>query len=486
MPISFDSIPAALRTPGVYIEFNNELAGAGSLQQKVVVIGQRLSTGTMVAGVPTRITSESQAVLLAGRGSMLTTMLRASINAGRDTELWAIALDDNTTSTAATATCTIAGTATANGSVYLYIGGQRVVVSVSSGDTAADIAEAIKNKVEADHDLLVNAAFSAGVVTYTAKNNGEAGNTIDIRHNYYDTEAFPGGITCTLSEMTGGANNPDISTALTALGDDWYHWIVMPYTDTSNLTSLKAELDDRWGPMRQLGCRAFAAYRGTHAETATFGNAHNSPHLSVMGTNLAPQPPFVWAAINATVAAASLAIDPARPLQTLVLPGLLAPALAKRWTREEHNTLLTDGIATYRVGSDGTVRIERQITTYQTNSAGLDDASYLDINTPETLERIRYEQRALIAQRYPRHKLAADGTRYGAGQPIVTPVLIIAELMALYREMEARGWVEGADHYKDTIVAEINADDPNRLDVTDQPNLVNQFRVYAQKTQFIL
>jgi phage tail sheath gpL-like len=28
MAISFDNIPASLRTPGAYIEFNNELAGA--------------------------------------------------------------------------------------------------------------------------------------------------------------------------------------------------------------------------------------------------------------------------------------------------------------------------------------------------------------------------------------------------------------------------------------------------------------------------
>jgi phage tail sheath gpL-like len=204
-----------------------------------------------------------------------------------------------------------------------------------------------------------------------------------------------------------------------------------------------------------------------------------------LGTNGAPTPVYEVAAINGAVAAFNLAIDPARPLQTLKLVGMLPPK-SDRWIRAERDSLLYDGIATYKVDPDGTCRIERQITTYQLNASGLPDASYLDINTPETLERIRYEQRATIAQNYPRHKLADDGTNYGAGQAIVTPKLVKATLIALYREFELRGWAEGFDEYVANLIVERDISDRNRINWRGTPNLVNQARVFAGKTQFIL
>src|SRR3546814_8259014 len=71
--------------------------------------------------------------------------------------------------------------------------------------------------------------------------------------------------------------------------------------------------------------------------------------------------------------------------------------------------------------------------------------SFLDVNTLLTLAALRYSQRARIAQKFPRHKLASDGTKAGAGQAIVTPSVIRAELVALAREWEDAGWVENMD-----------------------------------------
>ncbi|MBF6956847.1 phage tail sheath subtilisin-like domain-containing protein, partial [Acinetobacter baumannii] len=140
-----------------------------------------------------------------------------------------------------------------------------------------------------------------------------------------------------------------------------------PYTDTVSLETMEAELADRYGPMRQIGGRGFAAYRGNHADTATKGNSRNTPHITCMGTGPAVSSTWNWAATDAIVAAQSLAIDPARPLQRLALPGLIGPAEHDRWNDAERNLLLYDGIATYTVATDGTVQIERQITMYQEN-----------------------------------------------------------------------------------------------------------------------
>jgi phage tail sheath gpL-like len=94
--------------------------------------------------------------------------------------------------------------------------------------------------------------------------------------------------------------------------------------------------------------------------------------------------------------------------------------------------------------------------------------------------------RLRITSRFPRHKLANDGTAYDPGQAIVTPMEIRAELLHLAREWEAAGLLEDFAAYSADLVVERNATDRNRVDVLAPPNLVNQFRVLAAVIQFVL
>jgi len=486
MPISFNNIPANLRVPGTFIEFDNSLAGNSNIAFKVLIVGQRLAAGSVAEGVPTLVTSVEQAETFFGRGSMLAEQIKALKAANQFIETWAIALDEAGAGVAAAGSITTTGAATASGTLSLYIAGKKINVAVNSADSQDAIATAIAAAINADTSLPVIAAVN-GVTTeqvdLTCKWKGETGNDIDVRLNYYG-ESTPSGIAITFGAMAAGVTNPDLSTAIAAMGNEWWNWMVMPFTDAPNLVALETELDARWGPLQQIGARAFCAFKDTLANTSTFGNGGNNPHVSCMGINTSPTPPYIWASINSVVAAAALSIDPARPLQTLKLPGVLPPAIADRWTNSERNTLLFDGVATYTVAGDGSVQIERQITMYQLNAASLPDDSYLDINTPETLERFRFEQRSLFAQKFPRHKLAEDNARVGVGQPVMQPKIAKIELLALYRVMEDNGWVQDYDNYKATLVVQIDAGDPSRLNVQDSPTLVGQYRVHAQKTQF--
>jgi phage tail sheath gpL-like len=361
-----------------------------------------------------------------------------------------------------------------------------VRTGVVSGDTGAEIATALAAAVNADTSLPVTAAVDGVITTQvnlTCRWKGETGNDIDLRVNYYD-EKTPAGLTVAIAAMSDGSGNPDIATAIAAFGQDWYNWLIMPYTDTANLVALEAELDDRYGPMQQIGGRAFTAYRGNHSATGTFGGTRNSPHVTCMGTNISPTPPYLWAAINAIAAANPLALDPARPLQSIRLKGALPPAINQRWDNAERNLHLYDGMATYKVDQAGGCAIERQVTMYQTNPVGVDDISYLDINRPETLERIRYEQRARVALRFPRHKLSDDDqAAFGAGQPIVTETVIKGELLALYQQFVEDGWCHWYDGYKDSIIVEIDTAN-GRVNWKDEPRLVGQARTFAGLIQF--
>lgn len=486
MPISFNAIPIDIRTPGHYIEFDNTRAvqGLPTFQHKILVIGQRLAAGSVAQNVPKRILSGAQAEEFFGRGSMLAQMLKALKVVNSFTECWAVALDDNPAGATATGTLTITGPATEAGTLNLYIGGKRVQVGVASGDASTAIATAIAAAINAQTELPVTAGAAAAVVTLTSRHKGETGNSIDVRLNYFFGERTPKGVGVAIVAMAGGTTNPDVAGAITAIGDEQYHTWISPYTDAANLLKIETELSDRFGPMEQKEGHAFAAHYGTHSAASTLGDARNSPHLTIMGTQKSPTLAWEVAAIVGAIDA--FEPDPARPRQTLHIVGMLPPAETDRYTRSERNLHLFDGISTLIVDAGGRCLIERLITTYKTNSFGVPDISYLDVETMRTLAYLRFSVRARIALRYPRHKLANDGTRFGPGQAIVTPNVIRAELIGLFREWEFAGLAEGFEQFKADLIVERNGSDPNRVDAIIPPDVINQFRVFAGQVQFRL
>lgn len=494
MTIAMNDIPDLLRVPLTYVEFDNSraISATPDMPYKLMVFGSKLASTPAEALVPVRVLSADHAEQLFGVGSMLAAMFRGLKGADRLVETWAIPLDDAAAGVKATGSVTIglAGTpALASGQLALYVGGQRIAVAVSATDTAAAVATRLAAAINNEARLPVTAAVNGGTpskVDITARHKGAFGNDIDLRVNYRPEDALPIGLTATVVAMASGAGNPDITPALAALGDEWWNQVVMPYNDSTNLSLLRDELAGRWGPTRMVDSMAVLAYRGTHAQTSTFATQWNSQLFTVMGTGISPTAPWVWAAVNAVVMARSLSIDPARPLQTLIMQGVLPPSVGVRWNLEERNLLLFDGVSTFSVDAGGLVRIERQITTYRVNSYGLPDPSYLDVTTPATLSYLRYSLRARIQQKFPRHKLADDGTNYGPGQPIVTPAIIRIELLSLFAEWQEAGLVEDFEQFKHELIVERDANNRNRVNVLMGPNLMNQFNILAAQIQFVL
>jgi hypothetical protein len=56
-----------------------------------------------------------------------------------------------------------------------------------------------------------------------------------------------------------------------------------------------------------------------------------------------------------------------------------------------------------------------------------------------TLALIARRLKAATTQKFPRANLSDGGTRFGPGQPVVTPSLYKAEIIAQYRQMEFDG-----------------------------------------------
>jgi phage tail sheath gpL-like len=191
------------------------------------------------------------------------------------------------------------------------------------------------------------------------------------------------------------------------------------------------------------------------------------------------------AAAYAARTAVFISADPARPTQTGELAGVAPAPAGARFTLTERQSLLNRGIATAYFGG-GAQRIERAITSYQFNAFGQADDSYLDSETLHQSAYVIGYLKSRVTSKYGRHKLANDGTRFGAGQAIVTPNVIRAELIAGYSALEQLGIVENAEAFAANLVVERSATNPNRLNVLYPPDLVNQLRIFALQYQFRL
>lgn len=488
MAISFNSIPAANRVPFVFAEFDsgNAVQGPQVLNFRTLLIGQKTVAGTAPANELVLVTSAAQAKTLFGAGSVLAGMFEAYFAQNSFTEVHAMPVADDGSGVAAVGSVAFGGTATAAGTIALMVAGRPVKAAVANGNNATAVATSVSAAINAITDLPVTATALSDTVTITAKNKGVTGNDIDLRVNYYNGESTPAGLTVTITAMTGGATNPSLSAAIAALGDEWFHVIGCAFRDGGSLAALKSEMDSRWGPIRQIDGHVIAAASGTVGDMTTLGSTLNDKHLTVVATQKSPTPAYEVAAETAAIVAYYASIDPARPLQTLGYQWMKAPGRSNRYTLTERNTLLYAGIATVRISTAGAVTVERLVTTYRTNEAGGSDPAYLDIETLMTLQYIRWDWRNYILTKYPRHKLANDGTRYAPGQAVVTPLIMKAEAIAKFTDWESLGLVEGFSQFKRDLIVERNASDPNRLDVLMPPDMVNQLRVCATKIAFLL
>ncbi|MDO9053842.1 MAG: phage tail sheath C-terminal domain-containing protein [Gallionella sp.] len=468
--IAFDNIPASIRKPGKYFEFNTKLAVRtlpGNMQ-KTLIVGQRLAAGTVLANVAVDVFSDADAATFFGRGSVAHLMARSALQANNYLALTMIALDDAAASVAATGTVTISGNASAGGVVTLNVGDQSIVVAVTAADTPTIIAAALVAQIAKQPDLPVTAAAVAGVITLTAKNNGTLGNGLKV-----SAVAAAAGVTVAVVAMAAGATDPDIATVLATVFAAGHNIIISAWNDQTSLTALRTHLDAVSGPLEQRGAIGIFGHTGTLAASTTLAANINSGRISGLLVPNGFEASFeVAAAYGAVVASEE---DPARPLNTLPLIGILANPLANRLGRVEQENALYNGITPSEVGPGEKVQIVRAITTYMLDAQGVPDISMLDLTTIRTLDYVRKACRERIALRFPREKLSAR-----------TPDKVRSELLDVLYKLEELEIVQNVDLWKGQLIVERDLQDPNRLDAKIPTNVVNGLHVFAGRIDLYL
>ena len=483
------NLPSTILVPGVYVTLDNSLANTslgGSF--KTVIIGQKIAAGTATAETLVQVFSDADAKAKFGSGSVLANMFSKWFANNAFNEVYAIALDDAAASVAEVTSLATFGTATESGSLYTYINGTRYVSPVAIGDTPTLALTALGALITADTDALVTASMNAAILELTAKNKGTLGGQIGVKFNIGQGETVPSGLSePTAAQITAGATDPDIGDVIAALPDELINLIVNPYTDATNLTALDTELSRRWGNTVQIDGHAIQAFGGTSSVVGTKGDTLNSEHLTMIDSGKDTiEPAYLWAPVTGGQIAGSASVDPARPFRSLEMTGVTGDTQTDRRSFTEKNTILLAGVSTHNVGNDGTVRVDRLVTTYKTNAVGAADTSYQNTNTLLNLSFIRQSFITRMLSRFPRHKLADDGTVFGSGQAIATPAVIKGEIIQLYKDWIQLGLVEDLDTFSDSLTVERDTVNRSRVNVTMQPELIGQFYQIDNTLQFIV
>jgi phage tail sheath gpL-like len=373
-------------------------------------------------------------------------------------------------------------------------------VNIATTDATSDIATNITDAIKANVDLPVTAVVSAvggSGVDLTSVFKGVNANEISVSLNYYGSrggEQTPVGLGITMPAtgfLTGGVGTPDFTTAISNMGEEPFEYVAMTYTDSDSLFAWDQEFgftdQGRWGWQRELFGGVYSAKRGLYADLLLFGDQYNSGVESIMGFEVAsPSPSFEWAAAYTAKAQRALINDPARPLQALTLNQIKAAPIHQRFDFVELNSIASNGLAIQKIGGDNQPMIAREQTTYQVNIYGQPDDAYELVTTLATLAKLLRNQKAAITSKFPRHKLADDGTRFGPGQAIVTPGIIKSELISQYEQDSYNGLVENLSAFKRNLLVERDPNDPNRVNVLYPPDLINQLRIFAVLAQFRL
>jgi phage tail sheath gpL-like len=431
-----------------------------------------------------------------GPNSMLAQMIADYRATDPLADVWALPLSDDAAATASVDTLTFTGPATAAGALAIMIAGYEIQVPVNVGDTAQTISNNVNAAINSSPPIPGTATVAGSApyaVTLTSDNKGAAAGDIPVVISYYGAaggETIPAGVGVTIATPTIGATNPStgLATALANLAAKNFDFIVCPYTDMASLNSISSLLNlttGRWSWSQQIYGGAFTAFRGTVGQRGTFAATRGGDNfITCLGFNGAPAPAYRWAANYAGACAASLRANPAVPLGGAgdgVDLTMLAPPIASQDVFGSDQTLLTEGVSTYTV-SAGTVRVQRAVNLYTTNTAGQPDASFRDVETNYTLMAVVRDLLSSLSAQFGRKILVADGTPIPGGSLAVTSQTILQAIISRYNYLASLFLVQKPQAFAAAAAA---TNVGNGVVTLYLPiNVANQLRVVAGNVSF--
>jgi hypothetical protein len=253
--------------------------------QRVLIVGQQTGSFYTSGELIEDVGNANKEINLIGARAHGSYMIRNFKKINQETALDVIILDDSGTAVQSTGAITFTGTnATEDGTYIVYIGSRsdyKFTISVTDLDTPTIIGDALVAAVTANLNIPVTAANVAGAVTFTSENGGTIGNNIGLQ-----SKGSVAGITVAVTAMSGGINDPLLTTVFDGITDMRYQTIIWPHTyDIPTLTT--NFLDGRFNSDNDvLDGVGIISRTDTFSNIKTLGDDQNSQSLAIHANKL--------------------------------------------------------------------------------------------------------------------------------------------------------------------------------------------------------
>lgn len=484
--VTFDLVPSNAAASGNFVETKNVRLGVGNLitPRSIVIIGQYNSDKTPTPNVAQRISSEGQEDTLYGRGSLLALQIkRARAGSNSAIPIYALPVADHGSGAEAEGSITITGTATAAGTLVFYIGGTRITQTVAIDDTGAALTAALETIINASLDLPLTSDFNTPDLDLTAKNAGVVGNSIDIELNIdTENESIPAGLSVAIVQLTAGANNPDISTALTGLGNVFYTDIHSPYVDSTNLNALRDFYTARIAPSVKKPFVGFVPNNEAYSTYLATGTAKNSEAITFVPTFESNTTSYLMSAYVCGFAALWWQANPGRPIRGKAIPGVRVKNSLVNWSYESKDALVKSGCTTLSISPDRQFVIEDLVTTRKTTDLG---AETTDLRFTEIISNLQtkiYSMDQVFSTEPFINGVVVDDNSTVDLEYAIRPKFCAGTLKKLVDDLWVpRGLTKNRDAVVSSIVSEINSGNGGRIDLSIQDDLAAGLKSIAGK-----
>lgn len=438
---------------------------ANAKPRKVLIVGSGDPSKDFVENDPVIVTSDNDVGAKTGFGFSLHRIAKYFYANSGGIETWIINQPEDGSAVAATGDITFVGTITTAGTIYLYIANELISFGVSVDDDATAIGDACEAAINAFVDCPLTASNTAGVVALTAKSKGTYGNFVDISFNLESDQEFPAGLTsATVTDMSGGATDPDIQDALDALGtgdaqnEQDFTEIIYAYEASSTLLNKLSTWNGEGNtyvgnysqvigrPIRTLYADTTAGSGGYSALIAIAdGRKSDRTNGVVAVPGSISHPQEISAAALGQMTTIS-AINPAQNYLDVALRGIRPGAVADRWTDTYANrsTAVNKGISPTLVKS-GAVVLQNVCTFFHPDDLPLANNSFLSQRNIALKQNVLYSTlQRFDVDKWKGISIVTDATRVAdptASQKVRDIQMVISEFSGLYRDWYNLSWL---------------------------------------------
>ncbi|MCK4536838.1 MAG: hypothetical protein KAT93_07485 [Desulfuromonadales bacterium] len=409
-------------------------AGANVLPRKQVIIGtyDPLKT-TITPEVAVLVISPSDTADKFGFGSMLHRLHLKNDLGAQGIETWIMPQEEAGGAAASAGEIDFAGaTGVLAGTLYLYVAGDSIPVTITAAMTVEDIADAVVVAVNAVAETNVIAAKTAVTfeVTFTSKTLGEYGNDVDLSFNLGVGETFPTGIAgnVAITDMSAGSGLPTMADALAALGtgddanEDGFTEMVHGYgQDTTTLDAILAYVGAGNGFVGLYQKTVARPFRSLTGDTVA-GSAGLTAQIVISDARLEDRSQGVVSVPDseshpAEIAAQALGhmarinnVRAEESYNNITLIGVQPGGKANRWTSDydDRDTAVKAGISPTRVVG-GVVKLQNVVSFYRPASVPVTSNGYREmVNISKTQNVLASQKTNFLRDKWQNISIVSD------------------------------------------------------------------------------